>query len=99
MITDYVVPPTASELYERSDFTRFNEVHDERFGTYLDFLHRNDLTTVFDEGQNADAFDQSIRRGRRSGPVRSRSVSSVLARSVLAPSAFRRSILERLGRK
>jgi hypothetical protein len=98
-LSDLTAPPSAAELYERTDYTRFHELHPQRFQTYLDFMHRNGLTTVFDEGQNADEFDRSIQRARRSGPVRSRSVGAMLARTVFAPSLVRRSVRARLGRR
>lgn len=62
--------PTAGELAARTDYTRFNELQPERFATYLDFLHRNGIETVFDEGRDATAFDRSIAAGRATGPVR-----------------------------
>ena len=40
-----------------------------RFQTYLDFLHRNGFTTVFDEGQGAADFDARIVAAQQIGPV------------------------------
>lgn len=62
--------PDVAELAERTDFTRFHELQPARFATYLEFLRRNGLETVFDEGRDAAAFDAAIARGRRVRPVR-----------------------------
>lgn len=62
--------PDVAELAERTDYGRFDELHPVRFATYLDFLRRNELETVFDDGRDATAFDASIARGRSVGPVR-----------------------------
>ena len=70
LITDFDEAPSAAELFAQADYTRFNELQPVRFQTYLDFLHRNGLETVFDEGQSADAFDHAIEAGKRVGPVR-----------------------------
>jgi hypothetical protein len=72
LLSEATTPPTAAELYERTDLAAFNAVHAERFDTYLRFLHRNGFSTVFDDGRDAGAFDRSIRAGRRSGPVYAR---------------------------
>lgn len=65
-------PPSAAELYGKSSYQRFNQMQPVRFQTYLQFLHRNGFTTVFDEGQSAAEFDARIRQGQRTGPVRPR---------------------------
>ncbi|PFG37616.1 polysaccharide pyruvyl transferase [Flavimobilis soli] len=71
LMSDLSEPPLAEELYGRTDYTRFNELMPERFATYLDFLHRNGLETVFDEGQdNGAAFDETIEKGRKVRAVR-----------------------------
>ena len=62
--------PDVAELAARTDYERFHALQPERFATYLDFLRRNGLETVFDEGRDATAFDAAIARGRRVGPVR-----------------------------
>ncbi|WP_284293769.1 polysaccharide pyruvyl transferase family protein [Luteimicrobium album] len=72
LIDSFDEPPTAAELYERSDYSDFNRLQPERFATYLEFLHRNGFETVFDERDSARAFDRSIRASRRTKPVVSR---------------------------
>jgi len=62
--------PDVAELAARTDYGRFHELHPARFATYLEFLHRNGLETVFDEGRSAATFDASLARGRRVRPVR-----------------------------
>ncbi|WP_138756796.1 polysaccharide pyruvyl transferase family protein [Modestobacter altitudinis] len=68
-ISELETPPTAAELYWKSSFREFNELMPVRFQVYLDFLHRNALTTVFDEGQSAADFDAQIVAGQQVGPV------------------------------
>ena len=71
LLSDLEEPPLAEELYARTDYTRFNELMPQRFATYLEFLHRNGLATVFDEvAEGAEAFDAATARGRKVGPVR-----------------------------
>jgi len=71
LMSDLEEPALAEELYARTDYTRFNELMPQRFATYLEFLHRNGLATVFDDGaQGADEFDAAIAPGRKIGPVR-----------------------------
>jgi len=71
-IQDLDEPPTAAELYARTDYTRFNDLLPQRFATYVDFLHRNGLATVWDEGNEAGAaaFDAQIAAGRKVSFVR-----------------------------
>lgn len=66
----FASPPDVAELAAQTDYTRFHALQPERFATYLAFLHRNGLETVFDDGRDAQAFDHGIARGRRVGPVR-----------------------------
>jgi hypothetical protein len=68
-LADYTTPPSAAELHKKTDYSEFNKLHPQRFQTYLDFLHRNKFTTVFDRGQNAAEFDKRIKKGRQTGPV------------------------------
>lgn len=70
LISDFEEPPSAAELFAEIDYTRFNELMPIRFQTYLEFLQRNGLETIFDEGKNADAFDQQIAAGKTVGAVR-----------------------------
>lgn len=72
LIRDHATPPTAAELHKVTDYSEFNKLHPVRFKTYLDFLHRNGLTTVFDKKQSAAEFDKRIRAGQQTGPVRPR---------------------------
>lgn len=62
-------PPTAAELWERTDYTAFNDLYAERFATYLDFLRRNDLVTAYDGRNRLRRFDKAIRKGQATGPV------------------------------
>lgn len=72
LIGDFTQAPSAGELYGMADYTRFNELAPIRFQTYLDFLHRNGLETIFDDGNSdaAAAFDRGIAAGKRVGAVR-----------------------------
>lgn len=65
-------PPTAAELWERTDYTAFNEAYPARFRTYLDFLHRNGLTTAYDGPHRLARFDRAIRKGQATPPTVSR---------------------------
>jgi hypothetical protein len=65
-------PPTAAELWERTDYTAFNEAYPERFATYLGFLHRNGLRTAYDGRNRLRKFDRAIRQGQATPPVVSR---------------------------
>lgn len=65
-------PPTAAELWERTDYTAFNEAYPARFRTYIDFLHCNELVTAYDGRNTLRRFDRAIRRGQATPPVVSR---------------------------
>lgn len=71
-IQDWDVAPSAAELYAQTDYTEFNDRYPQRFATYVDFLHRNGLATVWDEGNSAGAtaFDEGIVAGRKISCVR-----------------------------
>lgn len=79
LISSFAEAPSAAELYETVDYTRFNELMPVRFANYLEFLHRNDLATIFDEGRDtareAAAFDKQIEAGKATGPVRSNGIT------------------------
>jgi polysaccharide pyruvyl transferase WcaK-like protein len=60
----------ATELYETADFTAFNTKHRENFATFSNFLHENDLGTVFDAGQGNPAYDERLASLPLPGPVR-----------------------------
>lgn len=62
-------PPTAAELWERTDYTAFHDLYAERFATYLDFLRRNGLVTAYDGRNRLRRFDKAIRKGQATGPV------------------------------
>lgn len=62
--------PLAEDLYQDTDYSRFNELMPERFATYLQFLRDNNLHTIWDEDGTADRFDQKIEAGKKIGAVR-----------------------------
>jgi hypothetical protein len=65
-------PPTAAELWERTDYTAFNEAYPARFDTYIDFLHRNGLVTAYDGANRLRTFDRSIAKAKATPPIVSR---------------------------
>ncbi|AXT84514.1 hypothetical protein C6I20_04420 [Aeromicrobium sp. A1-2] len=68
-LDEEATPPTAAELWDRTDYTAFNEAYPGRFGTYIDFLHRNELVTAYDGRNRLPRFDRSIRRGQATPAV------------------------------
>ncbi len=56
------VPPDvdAADLYAEADFGELNRGHATRFATFLDYLRRNGLETVFAEGADGSSFDAQI---------------------------------------
>lgn len=62
---------TIWELYERTDFSKIHEGHGKRFEHYLDFLHRNNLETIYDEDKHLDyiPMDKKIAETEFDGPI------------------------------
>lgn len=50
----------ATDLLEQFDAGPFNAVYDERFRTYLDFLERNKLSHVYQDGLQDDRFADTL---------------------------------------
>ncbi|MFX0592642.1 polysaccharide pyruvyl transferase family protein [Melissospora conviva] len=69
LLSDFEKPPSAAELWERTDVEPFNQLQPERFRNYLDFMHTNGLRTVFDKDRSPRGFDRKIAEGQRTGPV------------------------------
>lgn len=53
-LRDLNVKESVFDLCGRADFDSIYQGHEARFSHYLDFLHKNGLRTVFDEGENPE---------------------------------------------
>jgi hypothetical protein len=50
----------AADLYDEADYGALNEGHAERFARFRGYLERHGLRHVFEEGEDATAFDRRI---------------------------------------
>jgi hypothetical protein len=60
----------AITLYAECDWNRLNKAHPDRWDTFATFLQDHNLTHVYDEGQNASAFDERLAATEFPPPVR-----------------------------
>lgn len=62
---------TIWELYEKTDFSKVHEGHEKRFEHFLDFLHKNNLETIYDKDKNYDVapMDKKIMETKFEGPL------------------------------
>jgi Polysaccharide pyruvyl transferase len=60
----------AVTLYAESDWNRLNKAHPDRWDSFASFLGEHRLTHVYDEGQNANAFDDRLAATEFPPPVR-----------------------------
>jgi hypothetical protein len=57
-------------LYAECDWNALNKAHPDRWDTFASFLKEHRLTHVYEEGQNANAFDDRLAATRFPPPVR-----------------------------
>lgn len=50
----------AADLFERTDYTAFNEGHAERFAIFARFLERNGVEHVYEDGKSNPAYDERM---------------------------------------
>ena len=79
MMGDLTDKTNIFDLFDKADFAALKRGHEERFNHYLDFLHVNDLKTIFDEDVQYDVvpFDKKLGKIEFSAPT--------LAFSALSP--------------
>lgn len=79
-------PLIAADLYKNTDYTEFNDLMPVRFANYLEFLHQNNLTTIYDtDGGKAPEFDAALPALRKIGakyPLNQRPQQSFLDRGM-----------------
>ncbi len=59
---DLKVKKDIFKLLENADFDSIQKGHAERFNHYLDFMHANELQTIFDEPTVKSDFDEEIKK-------------------------------------
>lgn len=59
-----------AELYAKADYSGFNKRQQVTFDTFLSFLRKNRLVTIYDDGRANPAYDESIARLDFPGPVK-----------------------------
>jgi hypothetical protein len=59
-ITSIEAGADAITLYAECDWNRLNKAHPDRWDKFETFLHDHNLTHVYDDGQNANAFDERL---------------------------------------
>ncbi len=59
-MTDVTPDTDAAELYAEADYGAMVRGHAARFATFSSYLARHGLSTVFDEGEDAGAFDRRV---------------------------------------
>lgn len=60
----------AEDLFINTDYTEFNDLMPTRFNNFLDFLHENDLVTIYDTDKgNATSFDQKVSKLKLIEPI------------------------------
>jgi hypothetical protein len=66
------LPPRvdAADLYERSDYSRFNAGHRARFDNFTAFLEKNGIEHIFEEGKANPEYDEKLAALPLPGPVR-----------------------------
>ena len=60
----------AISLYAESDWNRLNKAHPDRWDHFASFLKEHRLTHVYEEGQDANAFDDRLAATEYPPPVR-----------------------------
>jgi hypothetical protein len=60
----------AISLYAECDWNRLNKAHPDRWDTFASFLEDHRLTHVYEEGQDASAFDEQLAATEYPPPVR-----------------------------
>ena len=60
----------ALSLYAECDWNALNKAHPDRWDTFASFLEEHRLTHVYEEGQDASAFDNRLAATRFPPPVR-----------------------------
>ncbi|MFD2840067.1 polysaccharide pyruvyl transferase family protein [Populibacterium corticicola] len=69
-------PVLAGDLVEKTDYTQFNTLMQDGFDNFIEFLHANNLTTIYDTDRGeAPAFDAGIAAGKKIGAERPASQS------------------------
>jgi polysaccharide pyruvyl transferase len=69
-ITSIEADADAITLYAECDWNRLNKAHPDRWDKFETFLHDHNLTHVYDDGQNANAFDERLAATEFPPPVR-----------------------------
>ncbi len=57
------------DVLEAADFSTIHKGHRERFRNYMDFLHENSLTTIYDKKSSVVPFDEKIKAINFHGPI------------------------------
>lgn len=71
LIGDMPLNLTLEEIYEETDFSIIHKNHAKRFDHFIDFLHRNELETVYDKDldRKVTPFDKKIKALNLEPPV------------------------------
>jgi hypothetical protein len=69
-ITSIEEDADAISLYAESDWNRLNKAHPDRWDSFAAFLEDHRLTHVYEEGQDASAFDERLAATEFPPPVR-----------------------------
>lgn len=60
LVTDLHPGMDAAELYQATDFTAFNAAQADRFARFADFLTRNGIGHIFEEGKANPEYDRAL---------------------------------------
>ena len=62
-----------TDIYEKTDFETVHEGHEKRFESYLEFLQKNGLRTIYDETRNPEwiPFDERMKQITLEPPIHS----------------------------
>ncbi|CAM3890459.1 polysaccharide pyruvyl transferase family protein [Castellaniella denitrificans] len=59
----------AEDMFRDTSYEKFNDLMEDRFNVFLDFLRENNLSTAYDEPDAGVDFDDKIAASRRIGPI------------------------------
>ena len=71
LINDMPANLSLEDVYEKTDFSVIHKNHAKRFDHFIDFLHRNELETVYDNNpdRKETPFDKKIKELKLEPPV------------------------------